>query len=317
MSRRSTWTSSDVSWRGGTAPYDLVKEAVLALGAVTVLIVVLAALFSSPDPQPVTMQSWARAVPRDFVATAASELAGTSGTAEYGPPYNDNGTAQHLGFFKPAQWVGVSVPIDTARDFVLAPLRASTDPRVRLALADYAAATPTARARWAAAYAKAAPNARLVAGTVRVPPGPYGPVATLIPGLYAMATGGALDGALATGPQFYSSDETKRLLFMGDGSFLDARATADNINGDQWGIMNEVGQWPGAWWLFPYTAPYQTGPGATSANADLLVFVIVGAISLAFILLPWIPGLRELPRLIPVHRLIWREHYRRMAAGRA
>jgi len=27
--------------------------------------------------------------------------------------------------------------------------------------------------------------------------------------------------------------------------------------------------------------------------------------------LPWIPGLRSIPRWIPVHRLVWRDHYSR------
>ena len=45
----------------------------------------LAALLSSPDDPPVTIATWARVAPADFVATAASELAGTSETATYGP----------------------------------------------------------------------------------------------------------------------------------------------------------------------------------------------------------------------------------------
>jgi hypothetical protein len=313
MSRPGAWTSSDVSWRGGTAPYDLVKEAVVAVVAAVVLVALFALLFSSPDPKPVTVQSWAKAAPSDFVTTAAAELAGTSGTATYGPPYT-NGAPQHLGFFKPAKWVGVQVPIDTAKDFVLAPLRTLPSAGVGSAVALYGAAPPAVRSAWTAAYAKVADHARIVGGTVVVPSGRYGPVPALISALYGMAANGSLDAALQVTPQFYNFDQTKRLLFLGDGSFLSDEATAENINGDQWGIMNEVGQWPGAWWLFPYTAPYQVKPGSTSPNADLLVFVVVGGISLLFILLPWIPGLRDIPRLIPVHRLIWREHYRRMAS---
>ena len=38
---------------------------------------------------PVTVATWAKIAPADFVATAASELAGTSETATYGPPYNN------------------------------------------------------------------------------------------------------------------------------------------------------------------------------------------------------------------------------------
>jgi hypothetical protein len=35
-----------------------------------------------------TIAIWARLAPTDFLATAASELNGTSETATYGPPYN-------------------------------------------------------------------------------------------------------------------------------------------------------------------------------------------------------------------------------------
>ena len=43
---------------------------------------------------PVTVRSWTQVAPADFLATAASELNGTSLTASYGPPYNTNGTPQ-------------------------------------------------------------------------------------------------------------------------------------------------------------------------------------------------------------------------------
>jgi hypothetical protein len=35
-------------------------------------------------------------------------------------------------------------------------------------------------------------------------------------------------------------------------------------------------------------------------------------LSLAFICIPFIPGLRSLPRHLGVHRLIWSDHYRRV-----
>jgi hypothetical protein len=34
-------------------------------------------------------------------------------------------------------------------------------------------------------------------------------------------------------------------------------------------------------------------------------------LTLLLALLPLIPGLRSIPRLIPLHRLIWRDYYRR------
>ena len=35
-----------------------------------------------------------------------------------------------------------------------------------------------------------------------------------------------------------------------------------------------------------------------------------GLASFLLLLVPFIPGLRDIPRLIPVHRLIWRSWYR-------
>ena len=42
-------------------PYDLVKEFVIALTVVSLLTVVLAAVFSSPDEPAITMSAWAQA----------------------------------------------------------------------------------------------------------------------------------------------------------------------------------------------------------------------------------------------------------------
>ena len=70
-----------------TRPYDLVKEFVIALVVVFVLSAGLAATFSSPDEKPITMSAWANAEPNDVVLTAVGELAGTTTSATYGPPY--------------------------------------------------------------------------------------------------------------------------------------------------------------------------------------------------------------------------------------
>src|SRR3954453_17270152 len=79
--------AAPVQWRGRTRDYDLVKEFVIALLVVTVLTVALAALFSSPDEKQITLSTWSRSTPSDFLLTAATELDGTSGTATYGAPY--------------------------------------------------------------------------------------------------------------------------------------------------------------------------------------------------------------------------------------
>ena len=37
----------------------------------------------------------------------------------------------------------------------------------------------------------------------------------------------------------------------------------------------------------------------------------MGVVGALLLFLPFIPGLRSVPRVIPVYRLIWREHYRK------
>jgi hypothetical protein len=68
-------------------------------------------------------------------------------------------------------------------------------------------------------------------------------------------------------------------------------------------------------WLWLYTFWYQIKPFSTSTNADILVMAVMGVLSLAFILIPFLPGVRDLPRRIPIYKLIWREHYRTQQAG--
>src|SRR5437763_13986941 len=84
---KASATVADHKWTGRYRDYDLVKEFVIALVVVSVLTVVLAALFSSPDEKQINISQWSKAAPSDFVATAATELDGTSGTATYGAPY--------------------------------------------------------------------------------------------------------------------------------------------------------------------------------------------------------------------------------------
>ncbi len=300
------------AWKGAYAPYDLVKELCVAIGVITLLAVLLTVLFSSPDDRPSTIAQWSRQMPVDFVSTATAELDGTSGTAEYGPPYNHNGSGQRIAFIHLQKWLGVSHPIDTPNDFVIDPLKSiPADPALHSALVAYQAAPLSTQAGWSAAYAKALENASAGAnGTVSVAAGDYGPVATMMSSLLALAQSGGLDGDLLTSRQFYQTDYTKPLLFMADGGLLDERAEAQHLLGTQWGMMNETGSYPGQVWLWLYTLPYQIEPFKSSNNADALVMLVMGVLSLAFICIPFLPGVRSLPRRVPLYRLIWREHYR-------
>ncbi|HXE46314.1 MAG TPA: hypothetical protein VN635_14120 [Conexibacter sp.] len=310
--RRRAHEDRYATWTGATRPYDLVKEAVVAIGAMALLATLLTIVFSSPDERPSTVAQWARTQPVDFVATASAELGGTSDTAGYGPPYNHAATGQVIGPIQLQKWAGVSHPIDTARDFVIDPLQTITnDPALNAALAAYEAASPKQQAAWNAAYAHAVERATAHGTTVTVPDaGAAGPVAPMMASLLSLAQSGGLDGALLTSRNFYQTDYTKPLLFMADGSLLSDRAEAQHLLGDQWGMMNETGSYPGQVWLWLYTFWYQIEPFRSSENADALVWALMALLSLAFICIPFIPGVRDIPRRIPLYRLIWREHYR-------
>jgi len=302
-------------WKGAYRPYDIVKEAFVALLAVGVLILLLTVLFSSPDEPAVTLKSWSTGTPVDFAQTATTELDGTSATATYGPPYNATpDAAQHIGFFEPAQWFGVHQPIDTAQDFVIRPLRTlPNQPFVQRAVNVYEHASATQQGTWTTSYEKAVAKATAFDGHLHVPGGPYGPVGVMIGSLTSMAQIGGLDGALLGQGQFYNTDYTKPLLFIADGNYLANLAGSQHLQGMQWGMMNETGDYPGQAWLWLYTAFYQVAPMNTSTNADLEVWAIMMVLTIALIFLPFIPVLRSIPRWSRVYKLIWHEHYRALA----
>jgi hypothetical protein len=294
-------------------PFDLVKELVVALVFVSVLVVVLAAVFSAPDVPAVTIGSWAQADPVDFVTTATAELAGQSGTAQYGPPYNSTpDAAQAVGPIVPQQWAGVSTPIDTAQDFVLHPLAlgATGNEALTAALGEYNVATATQQQAWLDAYTAALASATPQNGEVVVASGDYGPVPVLMSNLLGIARTGGLDALLLENGRFFQTDLTRPLLFLGDGSYLGNLATDQHLSGDQWGVMNETGSYPGQTWLWLYSIWYQVPPFNSASNADLAIVSIVIVLTVLLALVPFIPGLRDIPRWIPVHRLIWRRYYR-------
>jgi hypothetical protein len=297
-------------WRGPYRRYDLVKEFVAALAVVGLLTVVLAVVFGSPDRKSITITEWATQAPNDFVATTVAELDGTSTTAGYGAPYtNDPNAGQKLGPLPLQRWGGVREPIDTAQDFVIGPLSTSTDPAVAKALETYRGASPDQQSKWASAYADALSKAP-DGNPAKVVKGDFGPVPALARGLLAMAKGGALDGLLQEQGGFYQTNYSHSVLFLADGGYLSDQARAENLGGDQWGMMNETGSYPGQAWLWLYTFWYQIPPFNSTGNVDALVWGLMMLLSLALVLVPFIPGLRSLPRRLGIYRLIWREHYR-------
>jgi len=292
-----------------TRPYDLVKEMVVAGVILLLATLALAAAFGSLDEKAITLQDWAKAAPNDVVATATGELAGTTDSAGYGPPYNNASDGQKLGPLALQKWGGVRIPVNSAQDLVLTPLQSGTpDASLTDALATWKAANADQQTAWATDYGDALAavpdgNPASVAG------GDYGPVPVMASSFLTLAQSGGLEQLMS--PNFYGGDRTKQLLLLSDGSYLEDQARARSLGGDQWGMMNEAGNYPGQVWLGMMTFWYQIPAIGDSDNGDALVWGATAVIVLGFLFLPFIPGARAIPEKIPVYKLIWRDYYRR------
>ena len=297
-------------YKGKYVPYDIIKEGTIAIIVVGLLVVLLATLFGSPDERAITVKAWSNADPIDFATTALGELNGSTVTAKYGAPYNTAAPGQNLGPLRLAQFAGVTIPVNTVRDFVINPLSSLPyDKNLSAALTEWKGASASQQKSWVSNYTAGASKMTWSNGQINVPATNAGPVPELINKLTSMARSGALDQALVTGGGFYTTNYTKPLLFVADGTYLANLAQKQHLLGSQWGMMNETGSYPGQAWLWLYTFWYQVPPFNSSTNADVQVSALMGLLSILLLLLPFIPGLRSIPRKVKVYRLIWREHY--------
>jgi hypothetical protein len=254
--------------------------------------------------------------PLTFLQTALGELNGTDSINSYGPPYNNgSGSVQSLGPISFQRLAGVHIPINTAQDMVLGPLRdvAHMEPGVASALQTFEHATPARQTAWETAYSAALAKAHVQGVSVRVPAGAYGPIGPMMAGMLTLGRSGLLEPAVDNSPRIYSTDNTRSILFL-QATALPAEAARFHLVGEQWGMMNETGNYPGQAWLWLYTLGYQIPAYANSPNVDALVMASIAVLTLALLLLPWIPGLNRLPRLLGVYRLIWRDYYRAQPA---
>lgn len=301
-------------WEGPTRRYDIIKEATLAMLIIFALVGVLSFLLSSPDTPPLTIATWAKSDPADFLATAAKELSNTSETGTYGPPYNHGTSNVQRLAFSWQELVGVTEPINPAQTFVLSVLAkvAPTDPTLAHALNSYRSAPVALRQSWDARYLEALKRVSSSSNQVPAKIGHGdGPVPILLSSELTLARSGALDASLISNSSFYGTNFTKPLLFLEDGTYFLRQAQAAHLTGTQWGMMNETGSYPGQPWLWAYTLWYQVPGFATSKNVDLIAIYLTGVATMLLMAAPAIPGLRDVPQILPIHRLIWREWYRR------
>src|SRR6516165_2625138 len=343
------------TWTGPERRYDLLTEGTIAVVFVAVLCIVASILWASPNGgltypkgpaspagQAFSAKYWDTSDPSDMAQTAVQELLGASGTATYGPPFNTTPDAsQEFLNIKPAEIAksifGLTLPINTANDFVLAPvsqLAAPGNPAVAAAVSLYKAAggdlspgvpgsqVPSAQqATWLNNYAKAlaSPSAKFTPTSVTVPAGDYGPVPVIIRAEMLAAHNGGLDGYFQGSQQQLSTNTTMGTMFFSDGTLWGNIAEAQGVGGDQWGVMNELWNFPGQVWLWLYAGMYQIpalNSAAGGANLDLdvgLLMILLGFLLPMFA--PWIPGINRIPRWIPLYKIIYRNYYRNAGGG--
>ena len=316
MSRRSEAYLRDVPMK----PYDLLREGFVVLFLLAIVITALAIFFGSPDYSTVRGEDVARRQPIAYLKTGANILAGNNSIQGYGPPYTpDTSNAQQVFGIAPANWFGVTIPIDPPQDFVLKPLArvAVLNKDVASALQIYESATPEQQRAWLKVYLAALDEATMVDQQVQVPSGDYGPVGTLMDGMLDLGRAGLLEGALESSARLpFTLDFTRSVLFFQDDVDHDVARTLDMLD-RQWGITHETGPYPGAWWLWLYTFLYQIPPMSTSHDVDLQVGLIATALLLVLLFTPFVPILNRLPRWLGIYRLIWRDWYTRNTRFRA
>ncbi len=302
-----------------TKPYDLLREGLIMLGVVFVVILVLAAVFSSPDYPTVQGEDVANRQPIAYLKTCANILNGNSSIQNYGPPYTpDRVNAQRLFGLDPQTWFGVKIPLDPKNDFIIIPLErtAIVNTQLNSSLETYKSATPDQQIAWGDAYLAALDKATVDDGHVDIPPGDYGPVAPMMDGMLSLGKAGLLEGALESNSRLpFDVDLTRSLLFFQDDVDSSVAEKLDML-GEQWGVVHETGNYPGAWWLWPYAFLYQIPPMSTSDNADIQAVAIITLVFLIIFFLPFIPVLNRLPRWIGLYRVIWHDWYARVKEGR-
>ncbi len=208
--------------------------------------------------------------------------------------------------------VGVREPINTAQTFVIQPLEKSSldNPSLALALNEYNQASKQLQKIWSTNYASVVTKVKIINGQAVVPEINDGPVPTLINNEYILARSGAIDADLLSQHPFYGTNYTKPLLFIEDGNYFSSLAKKDHLYGTQWGVMNESGSYPGQPWLWLYTLWYQVPGFATSVNVDLIAVYLTTLATALLMFVPFIPGLRDIPRYIPIHKLIYRQYHK-------
>ena len=140
---------------------------------------------------------------------------------------------------------------------------------------------------------------RLTATRRRSPPGDYGPVPALTSALLNLADSGGLDGALQRARPVLRQPTTPSRCC----SWLTARTWRTRLSASTWrrpvGDDERDRELPRSGLAVALHVLVPDQPFSTSGNADALVWGLMTLLTLLLALLPFIPGLRSIPRSSP------------------
>ena len=159
-------------------------------------------------------------------------------------------------------------------------------------------------------------SAKVTPTSITVKAGNYGPVPVIIAAELAIANDGSLDGYFQGSQQQLSTNTTMGSMFFSDGTLWATIASAQGVAWSQWGVMNELWNFPGQVWLWLYAGMYQIPALNPSSNHNLDLDVGLLMILFGFLLpmfAPWIPGINRIPRWIPLYKIIYRKYYTSLA----
>ena len=137
-----------------------------------------------------------------------------------------------------------------------------------------------------------------------------GPVPVMMDSLLSMARSGALDQALVTQNGFYTTDYTLAPALLGGRELPRRNRRAINTSRAPVGNDERDRELPRSGLALALHLLVPDPAVLSSGNADILVWgTHDGAHRWGSLLVPFIPGLRSIPRKTKVYRLIWRDHY--------
>lgn len=301
---------ADVVKNYGLVPEDFVKHLMLTLGIVTIVVLIASVLFGIPEVPPLTIKGYANQNPLAFEQMALRALDGQGQIADYGPPYN-HGTGNVESIVQ--KWAGIIHPVNAETDFIIKPLTMASaiNPSIGPALTQFEKAPRATQALWETAFSTALTHGRYVHGIIVTKPGLYGPLPVLMNDALHLGQSGLMSGALIRNGAVMTRFNNQNYLLFLQGVPLQNDPATQQLTGPNWGIIHSaVNGYPGAWWMtiptWIYTWPFVANSNASDALALTLGFLFWVILAL----IPWIPGLNQLPRYLGIHRLIWKEFYR-------